>query len=160
MHTEEGIWEKSSPSAARIKSRIVWWTLEFHTNVMPLETIIRWHFEFSADDNNSTKGHGTLSNPVALHLSSFDINFCLPVCHSFIHQWHYSPLLDLGRFFSFLILYTAGRISWTGDQPVTSALPTHRTKQTQNKRTHRHPCLELNSNPRSQRSRGRKQFIP
>jgi hypothetical protein len=27
-------------------------------------------------------------------------------------------LLDLGRFFSFLMLYTVGRTPWTGDQPV------------------------------------------
>jgi hypothetical protein len=31
-----------------------------------------------------------------------------------IHLWLYSPLLDLGRFFSFLILYTEGRTPWTG----------------------------------------------
>jgi hypothetical protein len=28
-----------------------------------------------------------------------------------------APLLDLGRFFSFLILYTVGRIPWTGIRP-------------------------------------------
>jgi hypothetical protein len=44
-------------------------------------------------------------------------------------------LLDLGRFFSLLILYTVGRTPWTGDQPVARTLPTHRTAQTQNKRT-------------------------
>jgi hypothetical protein len=44
-------------------------------------------------------------------------------------------LLDLCRFFSFLILYTFGRTPWTGDEPVTKPLPTHRTAQTQNKRT-------------------------
>jgi hypothetical protein len=38
--------------------------------------------------------------------------------------------------FSFLILYTDGRISWTGDQPVARPLPKHRTTQTQNKRMH------------------------
>jgi hypothetical protein len=43
-------------------------------------------------------------------------------------------LLDLGRFFSFLILYTDGRTPWTVDQPVARPLPTHRTTQTQNKR--------------------------
>jgi hypothetical protein len=43
-------------------------------------------------------------------------------------------LLDLGRFFSFLILYRIGRTPWTGDQPVARLLPTHRTTQTQNKR--------------------------
>jgi hypothetical protein len=43
-------------------------------------------------------------------------------------------LLNVGLFFSFLILYTVGRIPWTGDQPVARPLPAHRTKQTQNKR--------------------------
>jgi hypothetical protein len=52
-----------------------------------------------------------------------------------IYLWLYSPLLDLGRFFSFLILYTVGRTPSTGDQPVARPLPTHRTTQTQNKRT-------------------------
>jgi hypothetical protein len=48
----------------------------------------------------------------------------------------YSPLLDLGRFFTFLILYTPGRNPWTWDQPVARPLPTHRTKQ--NNRTDIH----------------------
>jgi hypothetical protein len=47
--------------------------------------------------------------------------------------WLYSPL-DLGRFFSFLIVNIVSRTPWTGDQPVTRPLPTHRTTQTQNKR--------------------------
>jgi hypothetical protein len=47
----------------------------------------------------------------------------------------YSPVLDPGLFFSFLILYTVGRTPWTGDQPVASPSPTHRTTQTQNKRS-------------------------
>jgi hypothetical protein len=40
--------------------------------------------------------------------------------------WFYSPLLGLGRFFSFLILYTVGRTPWTGDQSVARPLPIHR----------------------------------
>jgi hypothetical protein len=52
-----------------------------------------------------------------------------------MYIWLYSPLLDVGRFFIFLILYTVGRTPWTGDQPVARPLPTHRTTQTQNKRT-------------------------
>jgi hypothetical protein len=44
-------------------------------------------------------------------------------------------LLDFGRFFSFLILYTVGRTPWRGDQPVARPLRTHRTTQTQYKRT-------------------------
>jgi hypothetical protein len=55
--------------------------------------------------------------------------------HSFVHQWPYRPLLGPGRFFSFIIMYTVGRTLWTGDQPVARPLPTHRTTQTQNKRT-------------------------
>jgi hypothetical protein len=39
----------------------------------------------------------------------------------------FSPLLNLGNFFSFLILYTVGWIPWTGDQPVARPLPAHRT---------------------------------
>jgi hypothetical protein len=34
--------------------------------------------------------------------------------------------LGLGRFFSFLILYTVGRTPWTGNQPVARHLPIHR----------------------------------
>jgi hypothetical protein len=52
-----------------------------------------------------------------------------------IYLWLYSPLLGLGRFFSFLILYTVGRTPWTGDQPVARPLPIHRTTQKQNKLT-------------------------
>jgi hypothetical protein len=37
--------------------------------------------------------------------------------------------------FSFLILYTVGRTPYMGDQPVARPLPTHRTTQTQNRRT-------------------------
>jgi hypothetical protein len=48
---------------------------------------------------------------------------------SHFYLWLYSPMLDLGCFLSFLILYTVGRTPWTGDQPVA------RTTQTQNKRT-------------------------
>jgi hypothetical protein len=44
-------------------------------------------------------------------------------------------LLDLGRLFSFLILYTVGRTPWTGDQPAARPLPTHRKTQAHNKRT-------------------------
>jgi hypothetical protein len=47
--------------------------------------------------------------------------------------WLYSPL-DLGCFFSFLNLYTAGTTPWTGDQPEARPLPTHKTIQTQKKR--------------------------
>jgi hypothetical protein len=38
----------------------------------------------------------------------------------------YSPLLDLGRFFSFLILYTVSGTPWTRNQHVARPLPTHK----------------------------------
>jgi hypothetical protein len=59
---------------------------------------------------------------------------CLCIFY-FILLWLYSPLLGLGRYFSFLIQYTVSRTPWTGDQPVSRPLFTHRTIQTQNKRT-------------------------
>jgi hypothetical protein len=53
-------------------------------------------------------------------------------------------LLGLGSFSCFLIAYTVGRTLWTRDPPVARQLAAHRMK------VHRHPCLEWNSNPRSQ----------
>jgi hypothetical protein len=73
------------------------------------------------------------------------IRMCLSVCLSIylsICLSIYNPLLDHGRFFSFLILYTVDRTPWTGDQPVARPLPTCRTTQTQNKRTQTSmPCV-------------------
>jgi hypothetical protein len=43
-------------------------------------------------------------------------------------------LLDLGRLFNFLTLYTVSTTPWTGDQPRSRPLSTHRTAQTQNNR--------------------------
>jgi hypothetical protein len=45
--------------------------------------------------------------------------------HSFINGSLYNPLLSLGRFFSFLILYTLGRTPSTGAQPVAGPLYLH-----------------------------------
>jgi hypothetical protein len=35
----------------------------------------------------------------------------------------FAALVELGRFFSFLIIYTVGRNPWTGDQPDARPLP-------------------------------------
>jgi hypothetical protein len=89
------------------------------------------------------------------------VPFLLHFIHSFIHQWLFSPLLGPDLFFSSVIIfYTDGRTPWTSDQPVARPLPTQRATQTQNKRTHRHPCLEWDSNPQSQRSSERRRFMP
>jgi hypothetical protein len=45
-----------------------------------------------------------------------------------------TALVDLGRFFSSLILYTVGRAPCTSDHSFARPLPTHRTTQTQNQR--------------------------
>jgi hypothetical protein len=65
----------------------------------------------------------------------YDTDIMIPIQYLSICLWLYNPSLGLGRFFSFLILYTVGRALWTGDQPVTRPLPVHRTTQTQNKHT-------------------------
>jgi hypothetical protein len=59
----------------------------------------------------------------------------------FVGPW---PLLQFRNFF-----YTVGRTPWTSDYLVARPLPTHR-----------HPCLEWASNPRSQCSSERRQFFP
>jgi hypothetical protein len=80
---------------------------------------------------------------------------------SFIHQWLYSPFVGPWRLLQFHDhFYTDSRNPWTSDQPVARPLPTHRTARTQNKSTHKHPCLEWDSNSRSQRPSERRQFMP
>jgi hypothetical protein len=60
-----------------------------------------------------------------------------------------TALLDLSRFFSSLILYSLSQSRY---------LYTEQLKQ--KIRAHRNPCLEWNSNPRSQCLSGRRQFMP
>jgi hypothetical protein len=52
----------------------------------------------------------------------------------FVGPW---PFLQFRNHF-----YTDGKTPWRGDQPDARPLPKHRTTQTQNKPTYRHPCLE------------------
>jgi hypothetical protein len=68
-------------------------------------------------------------------------------------------LLDLDHLFSFLILYAVSRTPWTGISPSQGRyLHTEQRKHKIN--AHRHPCLEWDSNPQSQRSSERRQFMP
>jgi hypothetical protein len=76
--------------------------------------------------------HSVLLKPtqVALYRSAWVRYFGL--CSSSVTTlllllWLYNSFLGIGRFFSFLILYTAGRTPWRGDQSVARPLPTHRT---------------------------------
>jgi hypothetical protein len=52
-----------------------------------------------------------------------------------IYLWLYSPFVGPWPLFHFLNPYTVSRTPWAGDRPVARLLPTHRTTQTQNKRT-------------------------
>jgi hypothetical protein len=52
-----------------------------------------------------------------------------------IYLWLYSPFVGPWPLVQYFILYTVVRTPWTGDQPIARPLPTHRTTQTQNKRT-------------------------
>jgi hypothetical protein len=64
------------------------------------------------------------SNTLSLSFYILSINGSTSLCWDFV-----------GRFFSFLILYTVGRTPWTGDQPVARPLPAHTGQHKQNKRT-------------------------
>jgi hypothetical protein len=59
-------------------------------------------------------------------LSTSELSAIHPPTHPPTYLWLYTPLLNLGRFFSSL---------WTGDQPAERPLPAHRAAQTQNKST-------------------------
>jgi hypothetical protein len=58
------------------------------------------------------------------------------------------------------LFHTDGRTPWTSVHSVARPLPTHRTTQTRNKHTHRHPCLEWDSKSWSQLLRERSHFMP
>jgi hypothetical protein len=127
--------------------------------------LLKGHLGHMQDRRNSTRERscslgchnikcGTLHEPY-FSLSLFFFCFSLsenefllifwsihPYLSLYVYLWLCSPLLDLGCFFSFLILYTVGRTPWTGDQPVARPIPTYRTTQTQNKRTQTSmPCV-------------------
>jgi hypothetical protein len=74
-------------------------------------------------------------------------HFCLSIYRSTALCW---TLATFSLSWSF---YTVGRTPWTGDQPFARSPPAHNTAQT-------HPNLKWDSNPRSQCSRERRQFMP
>jgi hypothetical protein len=106
---------------------------------------LAWNGTATAEKRNH-RSCGTPLSPFSLHYSLLMLPL-LSVSGSTV------LLLDLHHFLSFLILYTVGRTSSTGDQPVARPLPTHRIN------TNRHPCLKWNSNPRSQLLSDRRQFM-
>jgi len=57
-----------------------------------------------------------------------------------------------------IYFHTFGRTPWTGDWPITRPLPTQNSTTQKNADTH--PCLEWDSNPRSQCLRGQWPNMP
>jgi hypothetical protein len=94
----------------------------------------------------------------ASHCMAYCLTYYLSIYLSIYlsnYIWLYRPLLGLGRFFSLLIFYIVGRTHWTGiSRSKGCYLHKHRIN------THRYPCLEWNSNPRSQRPSGWREFMP
>jgi hypothetical protein len=89
-----------------------------------------------------SEGKRRLVFPSFTWKDNIKVNIIQSVSVTRSQRWNYQSiygstviLFGLGRFFGFLILYTVGRTPWTGDEPVARPLPTHRTTQTQNKRT-------------------------
>jgi hypothetical protein len=120
------------------------------------------HYTYTAV-RTSNPTYVRLRWPLRFHIVAIDGNERMEMGHTYLPTYLsmalQSFLLDLGCFFSFLIFYTVGRTPWTGDQPVARPLPTHRTTQTQNKCTQT-SMFEWDSNPRSQLSSERRQFMP
>jgi hypothetical protein len=77
----------------------------------------------------------------------------------FFILWLYS-LCGPWPLFQFLNLYTVGRTPWMRDHPVARPLPAYTVQYKHRINAGRHPCLEWDTNPRSQRSSGRRRFMP
>jgi hypothetical protein len=89
------------------------------------------------------------------------LKMCSVFTQSFIHSSiALQPFVGpRSPFYSFLIIYTVGRIPWTGISP-SQDLYLHTGQHKHRLNVHRHPCLEWDSNPRLHRSSGRRQFMP
>jgi hypothetical protein len=75
------------------------------------------------------------------------------------------PFWSIGLISQFLDHFTDGGTPWTGDQLVVRPLPYTQDNTNTEKRTHththtKHPCPELDSNPRSRLPSERRQFMP
>jgi hypothetical protein len=77
----------------------------------------------------------------------------IKVCHHGLFRFRSNDFWNLRIYF-----LTFGRTPWTGDRPVARPLPTQDSTIQRNADTY--PCLKRDSNPRSQCSSGRKQYVP
>jgi hypothetical protein len=94
----------------------------------PLEILTKATKPFSPGERPSPDSNSnSLSPEYTTYLSIYLSIYLSMVLQSFC--W------TLAAFFSFLILNAVGWTHWTGDEPVSRPLPTHKTTQTQNKST-------------------------
>jgi hypothetical protein len=90
---------------------------------------------------NTIKAHVSLSRSIIMKRCSLPSEFVG------LHLQHGSTaLVDLGRVVSFLI-YRLDSLGWGS---ATRKAATHTQDSTNRINAHRHPCLECDSNPRSQ----------
>jgi hypothetical protein len=76
-----------------------------------------------------------------------------------MYLWLYSPLLELCRFICSFLIYTQSvGLLGRGISPSKGRYQ-HTGKHKNTMNTHRHPCLEWDSNPRFQCSNERRQFM-
>jgi hypothetical protein len=92
-------------------------------------------------------------------MNTKEFSFCCWLIH-FIRQWLYKYLMGPGLFFMFVIFFTQTVELLGGGISPSQGGYLHRTTQTGNKRTHRHPCFEWDSNPLSQHPSEQRQFMP
>jgi hypothetical protein len=91
--------------------------------------------------NGKARRRNVYTNKIFIHSSM--------ALQPFVEPW---PLLQFHNLFFYTDVWTP----WTSDQTLARPLPAHRTTQTQNKSTQRHPCLVWDSNPRSGNPEGKR----
>jgi hypothetical protein len=143
--------KKTSAVSSEVLCRWTIYTVQFFCN-------IQWHTA-NWNDRRSREILGGTHDAHFPSLLSDNANIKNFKLTDLLHLWLYSPLLDIGRFFNFLIFYIDSRSPWTGDQPVTRPLPAHTGQHKYRINAHRHPCLKWDSNPRSQFLSGRRRFM-
>jgi hypothetical protein len=125
------------------KKRMVLWIL---TACLTTESDVSWKISPQSSGSKCKPGNEPAKVGDRIYLSIY----------LSIYIWLYSPLLDLGRFFRFFNFYIVSTTSWAGDQPVARPLPTHTGQHKDRINSHKHPCLEWDSNPWSSAFQGAK----
>jgi hypothetical protein len=108
------------PVAWRLQSRLLPHDVRFSCSLIRLVSSLELHSGKIGTTRHDTSSH----NIILWQQDSYELKFYI---YLYIYIYGSTTFVDLGRFFSFLILYTVGRTLWTGVQPVVRPIPTHRT---------------------------------